>query len=178
MLAATKKTEMQAGIMETKTAATQVLSTYELAWMVAQHLDPTSIARLSMTGWFLYQALNPLFWTDLDLYNTNQSKHLPLSVPAQRALNRDLSKIKSIKLDNSTLLYFVASILRHPDNSTSTAAARTTHVIHKIASWKKPAPTSRSRPEWLPELSLAKPFSVTLQPLDGLTRLEYTGPYY
>ncbi|KAF9275768.1 hypothetical protein BGZ88_002133, partial [Linnemannia elongata] len=117
------------------------------------------------------QALNPLFWAHLDLYKTNQSKYLPLSVPAQQALSSNPSKIKTSKLDNSTLLHFVAGIFRHPSN-TSRAAARTLHVIHKIAPSKKPTPT----PEWLPVLPLANPFSVALQPLARLSRLEYTGP--
>ncbi|OAQ24815.1 hypothetical protein K457DRAFT_802297 [Linnemannia elongata AG-77] len=141
MPVAIKKIETQPGIMATNTAASQVLSTYELTWMTTQHLGPTSIVRLSMTGWFLYQALNPLFWAHLDLYKTNQSKYLPLCVPVQQALSRNLSKIKTIKLDNSTLLHFVAGIFRQPNN-TSRAAARTPHVIHKIAPSKKTSPNS------------------------------------
>lgn len=110
-----------------------------------------------MTNRLLHQTVSPLFWSSLDLYDTALARRLAQSKHAHKALSRNFDRIRELKIQTSTLVYFINSMIRHPDdddnNNTTTACESKTS-----ASSLSPLPN---------------PLSVTLPRMTRLTSLEY-----
>ncbi|KAF9150316.1 hypothetical protein BG015_007887 [Linnemannia schmuckeri] len=138
------------------TSATTVFAIPELAETIGRCLSSKDdLLHLSMTNRLLHQTVSPLFWSSLDLYDTAQARRLAQSKQAHKALSRNFDRIRELKIQTSTLVYFLNCMIRHPDdnnNQTITTASTSS--------------TSSLSP-------LPNPISVTLPRLTRLTTLEY-----
>ncbi|KAF9902021.1 hypothetical protein EC991_005404 [Linnemannia zychae] len=141
-------------------AARTLFSIPELAEIIGRFLSPKDQLHLSMTNRLLHRTLTPLFWYSLDLFNKPQAEKLLQSPEAHQVLSRNFYRIQELKVQTSTLVYLINSMIRHPeDQSTSTETVATT------SSGTTAAP--------LPESPLPNPLTVTFPRTTRLTSLEF-----
>ncbi|KAG0277884.1 hypothetical protein BGZ96_002678 [Linnemannia gamsii] len=157
--ATTKTTKTNSPIMPPPepTSATTVFSIPELAETIGRILNTKDQLQLSMTNRLLHHTVSPLFWSSLDLYDTAVARRLAQSKHAHKALSRNFDRIRELKIQTSTLVYFINSMIRHPDDGDNN---NTTNACES-----KTSATSLS--------PLPNPLSVTLPRMTRLTTLEY-----
>ncbi|KAG0262473.1 hypothetical protein BGZ95_004018 [Linnemannia exigua] len=145
-------------------AARTLFSIPELAEIIGRFLNVRDQLHLSMTNRLLHQTLSPLFWSSLDLFNKPQAERLLQSPDAHLVLGRNFYRIQELKVQTSTLVYLINSMIRHPEDLPMTA---TTTTLATTTSFSESTPTP------LPESPLPNPLTVTLPRLTRLTSLEF-----
>ncbi|KAF9130191.1 hypothetical protein BGW39_003373 [Mortierella sp. 14UC] len=141
-------------------AARTLFSIPELAEIIGRLLSTKDQLHLSMTNRLLHRTLTPLFWFSLDLFNKPQAEQLLQSPEAHQVLGRNFYRIQELKVQTSTLVYLINSMIRHPEGQPTPAGTATTS-------------SSGSTPTALPESPLPNPLTVTLPRMTRLTSLEF-----
>ncbi|KAG0064203.1 hypothetical protein BGZ89_009298 [Linnemannia elongata] len=141
------------------TSATTVFAIPELAETIGRCLaSKDDLLHLSMTNRLLHQTVSPLFWSSLDLYDTARARRLAQSKPAHKALSRNFDRIRELKFQTSTLVYFLNCMIRHPNDKSDNQTPTTASTSTSSATSSSPLPN---------------PISLTLPRLTRLTTLEY-----
>ncbi|KAK3836885.1 MAG: hypothetical protein J3R72DRAFT_449992 [Linnemannia gamsii] len=148
----------------TTLAARTLFSIPELAEIIGRFLNKKDQLHLSMTNRLLHRTLTPLFWSSLDLFNKPQAERLLQSPAAHQVLGRNFYRIQELKIQTSTLVYLINSMIRHPEDQ---PMATTTTPATATTSSSEPAPIP------LPESPLPNPLTVTLPRMTRLTSLEF-----
>ncbi|KAK3807992.1 MAG: hypothetical protein JOS17DRAFT_766515 [Linnemannia elongata] len=141
------------------TSATHLFAIPELAETIGRCLtSKDDLLHLSMTNRLLHQTVSPLFWSSLDLYDTARARRLAQSKQAHKALSRNFDRIRELKIQTSTLVYFLNCMIRHPDDKSDNQTPTTASTSTSSATSSSPLPN---------------PISITLPRLTRLTALEY-----